>query len=142
MMTLEKAVTLVQSQMARMTELYGKTLFNEWAIVAVADRKGRILHYEGQRRSDLQQTLAGDLGEFGTALVRGEQEVGDFDFSRHAVGSHFDAYVVLGAGIYLICNNTLQSMAGITKDPLWLQAQVPFVELSDRFRADPVEAAS
>jgi hypothetical protein len=29
-------------------------------------------------------------------------------------------------------------MDAITKDPLWLGAQVPFVELSDKFRADPL----
>jgi hypothetical protein len=46
--------------------------------------------------------------------------------------------MVLGKEIYLICNNTVQSMDAITKDPLWLGAQVPFVELSDKFRADPV----
>jgi hypothetical protein len=47
--------------------------------------------------------------------------------------------MAVGPGIYLICNNTVQSMDGITKDPLWLGAQVPFVELSDKFRADPLE---
>jgi hypothetical protein len=31
-------------------------------------------------------------------------------------------------------------MDGIAKDPLWLGAQVPFAELSDKFRADPVAA--
>jgi hypothetical protein len=45
---------------------------------------------------------------------------------------------VLGKGLYLICNNTALSMDGITKDPHWINAQVPFVELSDKVRADPV----
>jgi hypothetical protein len=48
--------------------------------------------------------------------------------------------MVLGEGIYLICNNTVQSMDGIAKDPLWLGAQVPFVELSDKLRDDPLVA--
>jgi alpha-amylase/alpha-mannosidase (GH57 family) len=29
---------------------------------------------------------------------------------------------------------------GIAKDPLWLGAQVPFVELSDKMREDPLVA--
>jgi hypothetical protein len=49
--------------------------------------------------------------------------------------------MVVGRGIYLICNNTVQSMDSITKDPLWLGAQVPFVELSEKFRANPLVSA-
>ena len=33
-------------------------------------------------------------------------------------------------------------MDGISKDPLWLGAQVPFVELSEKFCADPLVADS
>jgi len=29
-------------------------------------------------------------------------------------------------------------MDSISKDPLWIAAQEPFVELSDKFRADPL----
>jgi hypothetical protein len=29
-------------------------------------------------------------------------------------------------------------MDGITREPRWLAAQVPFVDLSDEFRANPV----
>jgi len=32
----------------------------------------------------------------------------------------------------------VQSMDVIAKDPLWLAAQVPFVELCDKFREDPL----
>jgi hypothetical protein len=32
-------------------------------------------------------------------------------------------------------------MDGIASDPHWLGAQVPFVELSEKFRADPLELA-
>ena len=52
-----------------------------------------------------------------------------------------EAFLMVGDGLYLICNNTAQSMSAIAKDPLWLSAQVPFVELSDQFRADPLEFA-
>jgi len=62
--------------------------------------------------------------------------VGDFEFARNGVGTKVEAFMVVGQGIYLICNNTSADMDTITKDPLWLSAQVPFVELSDKFRAN------
>jgi hypothetical protein len=67
--------------------------------------------------------------------------VGDFEFARHGVGPAFEAFMVLGRGVYLICNNTVQSMDSITKDPLWLAAQVPFVELSEKVRGNPLALA-
>jgi len=71
-------------------------------------------------------------------LLAQKHAIGDFEFARHGVGTGFEAFIVLGDGLYLICNNTVQSMDGITKDPLWLSAQVPFAEMSDRFRSDPL----
>jgi hypothetical protein len=74
-------------------------------------------------------------------LANEEYTVGDFEFARHGVGLAFESFIAVGPGVFLICNNTVQSMDGITKDPLWLGAQVPFVELSDKFRADPLDLA-
>jgi len=73
-------------------------------------------------------------------LLTGKLSAGDFEFARHGVGTGFESFMVLGDGLFLICNNTVQSMDAITKDSLWLSAQVPFVELSDKFRADPLVA--
>ena len=64
--------------------------------------------------------------------------VGDFEFARHASGTRFDAFLVLGRGFYFICNNRPASMDVIAEDPRWLAAQVPFVKLSDKFRAKPI----
>ena len=44
----------------------------------------------------------------------------------------------MGPGVYLICNNTRESMDAITKNPRWLDAQVPFAELADKVRDHPV----
>jgi len=71
-------------------------------------------------------------------LLATEHQTGDFEFARHASGTHFDAFMVLGDELYLICNNTTQSINGITKDSRWLNAQVPFAELTERFRANPL----
>jgi hypothetical protein len=65
--------------------------------------------------------------------------VGDFEFARTNVGTSFEAFMVVGNGLYLICKNTVQSMNTIAKDPLCLNAQVPFVELSEQFAASPID---
>lgn len=65
--------------------------------------------------------------------------IGDFEFAPDATGTHFDACLRLGSASYLICNHTTKSMAQIRLSPKWLAAQKPFVELSGRFPADPLE---
>jgi hypothetical protein len=137
-MTLDPAIQVVRAHLGKMAELYRKTVFDEWAILATGGAKGRIVAYEGERREDLARTLASDLQGLGPELLRLPHTSGDYAFSRHATGTYFDAYLVLGPGTFLICNNTTQSMAGITQDPLWLKAQVAFVELSEKFRGDPL----
>jgi len=117
---------------------YQKTVFDEWAIISLADNKGHLLAYIGPRKEGFQKNFLADAGPLRAGLLKEDQNVGDFEFARHGVGLAFESFMVLGKGIYLICNNTVQSMDAITKDPLWLGAQVPFVEMSDKFREDPV----
>jgi hypothetical protein len=50
--------------------------------------------------------------------------------------------MVLGLAIYLICNNTRETMDLIAKDPKWLDAQVPFAELGDKLRMNPLMITS
>ena len=137
-MTLEQSVKLIQSCAEQMNARYQKVVFDEWAIIALSDRKGRLLAYIGPRKSGFQNNFLDDAGPLRSGLLASQSNVGDFDFARHGVGTGFESFMVLGDGIFLICNNTVQSMDGITKDPLWIGAQVPFVELSDKFRADPL----
>ncbi len=137
-MTLTEAIAVIKDRLSRMNELYSKTVFNEWAIIRVEGTRGRILTYEGQRREDFTHSFPADVKAFGPELLKSSQVPGDYDFFRHATGTDFDAYLVLGNHVFLICNNTAQSMTGITEDPLWLKAQVPFVEMSETFRAAPV----
>jgi hypothetical protein len=140
-MTLEQARKLIEVCVGQMQARYKKTVFDEWAIISLADNRGRVLAYTGPRKEGFKQNFVDDAGSLRTGLMAKEHNVGDFDFARDAVGTNFEAFMVLGQGIYLICNNTVQSMDAITRDPLWLNAQVPFVELSDRVREDPVEKA-
>ena len=137
-MTLDEANKLIRSCAERMNELYGKVVFDEWAMVSLLQHRARILAYDGPRKEYFQKNFASDVQDLRAELLSNRHHLGDFEFARHGFGTKLEAFVVVGDGLYLICNNTAQSMSGITKDPLWLSAQVPFVEMSDRFRSDPL----
>ena len=140
-MTLEQATQLITSCTEQMNARYQKVVFDEWAVISLDARKGRVLAYNGPRREGFQKNFHTDVGALREGLANEEYTVGDFEFARHGVGPAFESFMAVGQGMYLICNDTVQSMDGITKDPLWLGAQVPFVELSDKFRADPLDLA-
>ena len=140
-MRLNQATELIKSCAEQMDARYKNVVFDEWAVISLAAQKGRVLAYLGPRREGFQKNFLTDVGALREGLLNDKYNVGDFEFARHGVGPAFEAFMVVGQGVYLICNNTVQSMDGITKDPLWLGAQVPFVELSDKFRADPLALA-
>ncbi|HVV01659.1 MAG TPA: hypothetical protein VHH88_09885 [Verrucomicrobiae bacterium] len=125
-----------------MNARYGKVVFDEWAVVSLIENKGRLLSYTGPRKESFAKNFLSDAGPLRAGLFAANHESGHYEFERHGVGTGFEAYLVLGAGMYLICNNTVQSMDAIASHPQWLAAQVPFVELSDQFRANPLEVKS
>jgi hypothetical protein len=137
-MTLDEAKSRITSCANQMDARYGKTVFDEWAMVSLAENKARVLAYIGPRNDDFLRNFAKDLGTLRAELSDASYGVGDFAFARHSVGTGFEAFMVLGRGIYLICNNTRGSMDSITKDPRWLDAQVPFAELSEEIRSNPL----
>ncbi len=137
-MTLDEAKTLIKMCAAQMDAHYGKTVFDEWAVVSLAENKARVLAYVGPRNDDFLKNFANDLGSLRAELLGANYGVGDFAFARHAAGTRFEAFMVLGVAIYLICNNTRESMDTIAKDPKWLKAQVPFAEIGDKLRMSPL----
>jgi hypothetical protein len=137
-MTLEEAKNLIRTCASQMDSRYGRTVFDEWAVVSLAENKARVLIYFGPRNDVFLRNFAKDLGSLRTELVGGSYGAGDFEFSRHGTGTGFESFMVMGSGAYLICNNTVESMESIAKDPRWLSAQVPFAELSDKTRANPL----
>ena len=141
-MTIGEATGLIKGCAEQMNARYEKTVFDEWAIISLADQKGQVLAYIGPRKEGFQSNFLTDAGPLRSGLMANQYNVGDFEFARHGIGTGFESFMVVGKGLYLICNNTVQSMDGITKDPRWLGAQVPFVELSDKFRADPITLKS
>ena len=137
-MTLDEAKSRIKSCASQMDERYGKSVFDEWAVVSLAENKARVLAYVGPRNDDFLRNFVHDLGTLRAELHDASYGVGDFVFARHGVGTGFEAFMVLGMGIYLICNNTNETMDMITKDPQWISAQVPFAELSEEIRSNPL----
>lgn len=134
-MTLEQANQLIQHCAERMNSAYHGVVFDEWALVSFMERTGKLIAYTGPRREDFQKNFAADVKDLRVELLSNTHGIGDFEFARHGVGTKAEAFMIVGQGIYLICNHTARSMEDITKSPLWLNAQIPFVELSDQFRA-------
>jgi hypothetical protein len=137
-MQLESAIQAVRHCAEQMNVRYQRTVFDEWAIVSVAEGKPRVVHYMGPRAAEFEQQFGRDVGALREGLRSQAHAVGDFEFARQAVGTHFESFMLVGAGLYLICNNTWATMDAIAKNPLWIAAQVPFVELSEQFRASPL----
>src|SRR5881296_3210017 len=119
-MTLEQASNLSGGCAERMNDLYQKVVFDEWAIVSLVQHKARILAYLGPRKDDFQKNFATDIQDLRAELLSNKHSIGDFEFARHGFGTRLEAFVVVGDGLYLICNNTTQSMSGIANDPRWL----------------------
>ncbi len=138
-MTLEQATQLINTCAAQMNARYKQTVFDEWAIISLAQQKGRLLAYIGPRKAGFQKNFLEDAGSLRAGLLNRQGNIGDFEFAREGVGTGFESFMILGDGTFLICNNTVQSMDGITQNPLWLSAQVPFVELSEKIRTDPLQ---
>jgi len=137
-MTLEEIQRLIRDCAKQMTDRYGKTVFDEWAIISLRHHHTRILAYVGPRNDDFLKSFAHDLATLRTALLDAKYGPGDFEFARHGVGTAFESFMVLAQGVYLICNNTTSTMDEIAKDPRWLNAQVPFAELGDKVRSSPL----
>ena len=138
-MKLDAARPLVADAVQRMDTLYNGTVFDEWVVVSFRSGRGGILAYSGPRVESYQRRFAADVAPLRSEMAGKRLAVGDFEFALEATGTHYDACLCVGRASYLICNNTAKSMAEIRESPGWLNAQKPFVELSDKFRADPLE---
>lgn len=140
-MTLDEAISHIKACAKAMDALYGKPVFDEWAVVSLAENKARVLAYIGPRNDAFLQNFVKDLGALRAELLTENYGAGDFEFERHGTGTGFESFMVLGRGLYLICNNTGTTMDTIAKNPRWLSAQVPFAELSEQVRANPLSVA-
>jgi hypothetical protein len=139
-MKIEEALKLIRTQLQRMNELYGRTVFDEWAVLAMGVKGGsRVVHYEGPRAAVFATNLPQDSALLRAQSAERDHVAGDFEFVQQAEGAALDAFVKLGSAAFLVCNHTGMTMQDIRKDPRWLKAQAAWFALTERFRADPLE---
>lgn len=138
-MKLVAANSLITAALGRMNALYNRTVFDEWVVVSLQADGGSILAYRGPRAESYRRQFAADVGPLRAEMAGKRFDVGDFEFAPAATGTRFDVCLRIGETSYLIGNHTGKSMAEIREDARWLQAQKAFVELSNKFRADPLE---
>jgi hypothetical protein len=140
-MILEEIGKCIKECSEQMNSRYGSPVFDEWAVVSLVENRVKVLAYTGPRNDDFLKNFARDLGSLRSALLGGGYGPGDFEFSRHGTGTGYEGFLVVGPGLYVICNNTSESLEAIAKNPRWLAAQVPFAELSEKVRANPLSVA-
>lgn len=141
-MTIDEASRQISACAKQMNDRYGRVVFDEWALVSLAHQKASILYYQGPRNDAFLKNFVEDLGTLRNELLNGRYNPGDFEFARNGTGTFFEAFIVFGRGLYLICNNTRESMNEIARDPRWLNAQVPFAELAEKVRGNPLAQAA
>lgn len=137
-MNLETATKHIQTCRERMDALYLKPVFDEWVVLNFQDGKADLLGYTGPRAETIAKQLHRDSAPLFAEMQGRSYGVGDFEFVDLARGSSYDACVRLGETTYLLCNNTFGTMAVLRQDPRWREAQKPFVNLTEKFRADPL----
>ena len=137
-MDLATARPHISASLERMRALYFKPVFDEWVILAPGAKQSGILAYTGPRVEEFRKNLPDDVKPLLAQVTGLKLEPGDFEFTNAGDGTRHDALVKLGANSYLVCNNTAKSMAEIRADVRWLKAQAAFVDLCEKFRADPL----
>ena len=138
LMKLDAARTHLRTCRERMNTLYRKPVFDEWAIIAMRGNRAEVLDYEGPRAERFKKSLLDDAALLCEAMEGRQYATGDFEFVQNGDGSSFDAAIKLGEAIYLLCNHTTGSMSELRADPLWREAQKPFVALCEKFLSDPL----
>lgn len=137
-MRIDQAKDQIRSCAEQMNQRFKNIVFDEWAVVAIRAGKLQVLEYAGPRPREFRTQFLRDAGGLRAGLVAGRHQPGYFEFSHTGAGTGFESFMAVGKDTYLIWNNTAKSMDNIAEDPRWLSAQVPFVELVDRFCSDPL----
>lgn len=138
-MQLDTAINQIEKLFTQMDALYGGSVFDEIAVVGFDEKQVKVYDYKGPREAEFQADFAEDSQALRRELLAAKTENGgEFSFTREGHGARTDAYICLGPGLYLFCNNTLKSMKEITQDPNWLNAQGEFLNLSQYFAVDPL----
>jgi hypothetical protein len=139
-MDLETTRRHIQTAMDRMRASYLRPVFDEWAILGVTSKGGAVLAYEGPRPDLFKRNLPEDSEPLRARASGKEFTEGDIEFVPDAADTRYDAFMKIGPASYLVFNHTVKTMSEIRSDGKWLGAQAVLFELSEKFRADPLEA--
>jgi hypothetical protein len=138
-MDLETARKHIQTCLEKMRLAYSRPVFDEWAILAPT-QAGGILAYNGPRPDVFRKQLPEDSEQLRARAAGKEFHEGDIEFVPDAKETRYDAFVKVGPMTYLVLNHTVKTMNEITADGKWLGAQKILFELTEKFRADPLQA--
>lgn len=138
-MDLETARRHIQLAVDRMRAAYLKPVFDEWAILAVPAKTGGVVAYYGPRPDVFKRNLADDAEPLRARAAGKEFAEGDIEFVPDAADTRYDAFMKIGPTSYLVLNHTVKTMTEIRSDVKWLGVQALLFELSEKFRADPLE---
>ena len=68
-MTLEQIINQVKACAQQMDARYGQIVFDEWAIVSLAENRARVLFYSGPRNDAFLRDFVKDLGALRAELL-------------------------------------------------------------------------
>lgn len=122
-----------------MRAAYLQPVFDEWAILSMSAKGGGVVAYQGARAELFRKNLPNDAEPLRKRAAGKQFAEGDIEFSEDAAGTKYDAFMKIGGTSYLVLNHTGKTMVEIRADGHWIAAQAVLFELSEKFRADPLE---
>lgn len=111
-MDLPTARARIEEATARMNQVYGRPLFDEWAILSLS-AKGCLSAYGGPRAEAFRKALPDDVGPLFVATKGKEIHEGDLEFAEHAEGTAYDVLMKIGPVSYLVLNHTGETLANL-----------------------------
>src|SRR5215510_2807594 len=74
-MNLKQAMDLIKQCTDHMDALYHKVVFDEWAVISLGERDGKVLGYLGPRKDDFQKSFLNDVGALRAELRKAKPVV-------------------------------------------------------------------
>jgi hypothetical protein len=137
-MDLATARKEIQSALERSRTAYGEPVFDEWAIISGGENRG-IRAYTGPRSESFHKQFRDDVEPLRASVSGRELNEGDIEFTPQASGPKHDALIKLSATSYLVLNHTKKTTDDLRSSPRWLAVQAILFDLSEKFRASPLE---
>ena len=96
-MTIEETKKSIKLCAEQMNARYRKTVFDEWAVVSLADRQSRVLNYAGPRSEGFLENFTNDLGSLRGELLKARHGVGDFEFALvEPISAQAEEFAIVG----------------------------------------------